>query len=515
MTQVATPTPVKAPSPVRSRMRAMIGAVVALVVIVGAAVALPQMRGNNGGSGGSAGAASSEWFVVEERDFDLLVVASGELESTRQVEIKSQVQGETSIVYLVEEGTQVNKGDLLVKLADDDLRERIEQETLSVEEARMEKIAAEQALAIGISEAQSAQDAAELKLELAKLALEKWRLGEVVQKRNELELALEQAQRKLKRAREDVELGRQLYADDFISRAELDDDELALVEAEAALRTAELNKEVYEKYTYPQEEKQYLSDVEQAAAELERTLAKNESDLAQRRADLESRTRRLRIREERLAELERQYAATEIRAPQDGLVVYSTSVGRSRRDQIIQQGTTIRFNETILLLPDTRHMAASLRVHEAMIPLVRVGQTVSVTVDARRGRPIEGTVTQVAVMAEDGGWWNPQLREYKVRVDLPAQEAEELKPAMRCVGHIMLGRVENALAVPVQAVHTERNNRYCYVPAPGGGVRRVPVKIGRASETFVEITDGLKAGDRVLARRPRPEEIAKEEKEKA
>ncbi len=511
MTRVASRTPA-VHTPTRSRKGAVVAGALVLAGLVIGGVVLQQFAGGDAAAAEQTGrAGGGDWFTVEPRSFDLTVVASGELESTRQVEIKSEVQGESTIVFVVDEGTAVEKGDLLVKLSDDDLRERMEQETLSVEEARMEKIAAEQNLAIGVSEAQSAHDAAELKLALAELALEKWRQGELVQKRNELELALDKATRQLKRAREDVELGRQLYADDFISRAELDDDELALVEAEAALRTAELNIEVYEKYTYPQEEKQFLSDVEQAKAELERTITKNESDLSQRRADLESRTRRLRLREERLEELERQYAATEIRAPQPGMVVYATSVGRgSRRDSAIQQGTSVRYNETILLLPDTRQMSASLRVHEAMIPMVRVGQTVSVTIDARPRQPIEGKVAQVAVMAEDGGWWNPQLREYKVRVDLPAQAADELKPAMRCVGQIMLGRVEDALAVPIHAVHTERNSRYCYLPAPGNRVRKVPVKIGRASETYVEITEGLKAGDHVLVRRPRPEEIVKD-----
>ena len=112
------------------------------------------------------------------------------------------------------------------------------------------------------------------------------------------------------------------------------------------------------------------------------------------------------------------------------------------------------------------------------------------------------------MIAEDGGWINPNLREYKVKADLPA-EIVGLKPAMRCSAEIVTGQVQEAIAVPVQAVFSEAEEHFCYVPAGRNSIQRTPVTLGRASESFVEIVKGLKSGDTVLLRHPRPgEEIS-------
>ena len=196
----------------------------------------------------------------------MLVIANGEIEAKNKVEIKNEVDGNTTILDVVPEGTIVKKGDVLIRLADDDIRDKIENETLSVEQARADKLAAEQDHAIQLNEADSDLKAAELKLELAKLDLEKWTLGDDPKKTRELNVAVQKATRNLQRAKEELEASEQLYKEDFISRSELEDDRLDVIEAESALKTAMLDVEVYKKYTRPKEQKKVQSDVDEAAA---------------------------------------------------------------------------------------------------------------------------------------------------------------------------------------------------------------------------------------------------------
>lgn len=253
------------------------------------------------------------------------------------------------------------------------------------------------------------------------------------------------------------------------------------------------------------EKQEFESARDQAKAELERTVSKNLSQLEQLRSDLTSKRHQYEIRVQSRKDLERQRDLSTITAPQDGLVVYATSTGdRWRRGEPIAEGRQIRFGESIVLLPDTRKMVAIIRVHEALIGQIQIGQDAAVTIDARPDQVIPGKVISKAVTPDDGGWWNPNLREYKVRIELP-EGLEGLKPAMRCTGVIEVGRVTDALAVPVQAVFAEGDEHFCYVPA-GGRVTRQVVEIGRASETLVEVTAGLEAGDRVLLRDPAPGE---------
>jgi HlyD family secretion protein len=478
-------------------------AVVALLIIGGALAG--AMRTSNADTSTQG---KPDWYSVQKQSFELTVIASGELEAKQQVEIKSEVKGDPVIIDVVDEGVAVKKGDVLLRLATDEIADKIEQETLDVEGARADKVAAQQTLEIEKNEAESTHRAAEVKFLLAKLELEKWKNGDLQQTRRELDLALIKGKRQLERAKTDVQMSRELYEQKFISRSEMEDDELAEIEAQEALNTAELNIDVYEKYTYQKELQQFQSDVDQAEAELARTISKNESNLARLQSDLDSKTRTLAIRESRLAELRDQLAKTVIAAPQDGLVVYATSIGpNSRRGNPIAVGRQVRFNETIIILPDTRQMVAAVRVHEALMPQVREQQPASVTIDARPNESIAGTVVSLSVMAEDGGWLNPQLREYKVKVELPPQTDGTLKPAMRCAAKIHVGEINDALAVPVQAVFTDGKQQFCYVPAGSGRVVKLPVVAGRASEALVEITEGLTLGSQVLLRQPRPGEV--------
>tara|TARA_Y100001933_G_C19015263_1_gene571315 strand:+ start:81117 stop:82862 length:1746 start_codon:yes stop_codon:yes gene_type:complete len=435
---------------------------------------------------------------VTRGSFDMVVIANGEIEAKNKVEIKNQVDGTTTILEVVAEGTIAKKGDVLIRLADDEIRNKIEQETLSVEQARADKLAAEQDHAIQKNEAESDLKAAELKLELAKLDLEKWTRGDDPKKTRELDVAVQKATRNLQRAKEELEASEQLYKEDFISQSELEDDRLDVIEAESALKTALLDVEVYKKYTRPKEQKKVQSDVDEAGAALERTKRRNESKLAQSTAKLQGKIRTLSLREERLEKLEEQLEFCIVKAPQNGMVIYATTVGgwRRRNDPIVQ-GKQVRKNESLIVLPDTSQMIASVKVHESLVGQLSSDQKAMVTIDATPDNPIEGKVYEIGVMATNGGWMNPDLREYTVKIDLPPSEGAELKPAMRCSGRILTGRVENVLFVPIQCVVTVGKQSFVYT-RKGEKTTRQKVQIGQSNESIVAITEGLTEGDRVM-----------------
>jgi multidrug efflux pump subunit AcrA (membrane-fusion protein) len=77
---------------------------------------------------------------------------------------------------------------------------------------------------------------------------------------------------------------------------------------------------------------------------------------------------------------------------------------------------------------------------------------------------------------------------------------------MRCKAEIYVGEVEDAIYVPLQAVFREGSDAFVYVP-DGSGFSQQRVDLGRASGLHVEITDGLSAGEVVLLREPKVNEI--------
>ena len=215
------------------------------------------------------------------------------------------------------------------------------------------------------------------------------------------------------------------------------------------------------------------------------------------------------IEADKLGKLKKQVESAVIKAPQAGLVVYATSAGRNWRDDSpFVVGRKVYPQESLIVLPDTSEMVAAVRVHETLAGRVRPGQSATVKIDAYSGRVFTGVVDSIGVMAESQGrWMDPNRREYTIKILLNKPDEEvALKPAMRCEATITLGRVEDVPAVPLQAIFTDEMVRFVYVPE-AGKYTRVPVKVGRRSDTLAEITAGVSEGTRVLVRDPAPGEV--------
>ncbi|HRQ71870.1 MAG TPA: efflux RND transporter periplasmic adaptor subunit [Phycisphaerales bacterium] len=465
-------------------------------------------------SGGEARTVSAADVArAQTMSFEIITTATGELEARNQIEVRSGLETQTTIMEIVPEGRQVRKGDLLVRLNADSLLNQITEEEDRVERAKADLIAAENALKIQINENDSRTRAGKLKIELAQLALDQWREGEVIRRKQQLTLDIAQAQRQVNRLRDKFEKSEELLSRGFISQDERDRDEIDKIDAEARLANAKLDEDVYLTYQYPRDQKTRESDLEEAKAELERIEAVNAINLSAKQANLDSALRQFRNRETRLTRLREQYDAATIYAPTDGLVVYATSLERNQRmwggggEGPLQIGRQVRPNELLIILPDTTQMVATVRVHEALAGRIRPGQTARVKVSAAGGETFVGRVESIGVLAETGGWRDPNRREYSVRVGLDVDNAAgELKPSMRAESELTLGRVENALAVPVQAVFSDGPVRFVYVPR-GSRYERTPVRVGRVSDTLAEIAAGLTEGQQVLLREPSPGEV--------
>jgi HlyD family secretion protein len=462
----------------------------------------------------SAQSATSDIVTVAKTSFDITTTSTGELQAKRQIEIRSQLETETTIMELVPEGSFVKKGDVVVVLNSDSIQTKLLEEESRVESAKAELTAAVSAHAIQMSENESKFRQAELKLKLARLALDQWLNGDRVQELKDIELALDKTAKDLARLEEKYEQSVRIHSEGFLSKNELQLDEIALREARAARAKALLEEETYTKYQEPTDRAQKESDVAEAAAELERVKEENKSELASKEADLVNKRRQHQIRSDNVVKLRRQLEACTMRAPQDGLVVYATSSGD--RDFVVFNGAgplmvgrRVFPNETLVILPDTGEMIAQVRVHESLAGRVLKGQQATIKVEAAGGQVFSGEVDSIGILAEGGGWRDPNRREYTVKISLQNDRGVSLKPSMRCEATIVLGRVDNAVALPVQAVFTEDPVRFVYVPR-GGKYTRVPVKVGQRSDTFAQVVSGVEAGERVLVRQPSPAEILRQ-----
>jgi len=458
---------------------------------------------NIGGGGQSGAVRESELFDVTRGNFEIRVPTSGELEAQEQINIRNQVESAV-VVSLVDEGAMVETGDVLFKLNDENLLETIRNAEINVTSAKNDLQNSETNLSIAEKKRDSEIATKQLAVNLAELALHAWKEGDVIAKRQELELAVQTAQKDFDRLEKKYASSKTLYEQKFLSKDELDQDEIALLRSDAALKKAKLSQNVYEQYTFEKERQQKESDLTQAKGELERATERLESELGQATENVVAKRNNLAKREEQLANKQDQLDKCVVNAPSPGMVVYASSLSdRREEDERLRVGRSLWRNQLVMIIPDTDMMIARVKVNEALSGLVQEGQRATVVCDAYPDTVFEGAVHTVGVLATGGGWRDPNRRDYTVEIRILDKQGIVLKPSMRCAAEIYVEEVEDVTYVPVHAIRRDGDLTWVWVQQDGGFEQR-PVSVDRFSETFAEITEGLNVGERILLRDPSP-----------
>jgi RND family efflux transporter MFP subunit len=226
-----------------------------------------------------------------------------------------------------------------------------------------------------------------------------------------------------------------------------------------------------------------------------RTKQQNQANLAQKTSDYTAKSEAFKLQQRKMEHLQEQLDDCTIKAPADGMVVYSSS-GDRNADHPIIEGAQVRERQPLLRLPDTSKMMATIRVAEGSVGGLHEGQKAMVRI-VNVPQPLSAKVSRISVLVDSGQrWWNPDLKEYPVDVRLD-NTPKGLKPGMGCRAEVFINRIPNALAVPLPAIYASGPESYVFLRADEG-VRPVKVKIGATNETHAQITDGLNAGDQVL-----------------
>ncbi len=141
-------------------------------------------------------------------------------------------------------------------------------------------------------------------------------------------------------------------------------------------------------------------------------------------------------------------------------------------------------------------MQVKTSVHESVLDQIRPDLRALIRVDAFPDRVYQGTVKSVAVLPDQGGWFSPDTKVYKTIVTID-EEVEQLKPGMTAVVEIDVDRLTDVLTLPIQAIVQVAKHTYCFVDVAGTPERRT-VTLGRTNDKFIQVTEGLNEGDRVV-----------------
>ncbi len=388
-------------------------------------------------------------FVVKCGPLRISVTESGTIQAREQIILKSEVEGRTTILFLVEEGTVVKKGELLVELDSSRLLdERIDQQ-IRVQNGEAAFIRARENLAVAENQAQSDIDRAELTFEFAKQDLKKYVAseGEYQNQLKAEESRITLAKEELQTAVERLKWSNELYKKEYISKSELQIDELGVKQRRLDLELTENNLRLLEDFTHPRRLAELESDVKQAEMALERARRKAKADVVQAEAELRAKQSEFNQQKDKLKKNGEQIEKTKIYAPADGLVIYATSAQTKHwrgSDEPLDEGREVREREELIYLPTATAVKAEVKVHEASLQKVSVGLPVRVTVDALPGRTFTGRVAKIAPLPDATMvWLNPDLKVYNTEIYLEG-EGDNLRTGMSCRAEIIIEEYDDA-----------------------------------------------------------------------
>lgn len=442
---------------------------------------------------------ASRYYTIERGDFLVSIVEAGNLEAVNEVVVRNEVEGTARIVFIIPEGSQVKKGELLVELDSAEAEEKVNQQEIAFERANAEYVTAENNLEIQKSVIQSEVDAAQLALDFAEIELNKFREGARAQQIREAEITIQSTEEGLLLAKEELDWSKKLFEQGFETKSVVDKGQLNVLRQQLELEKARTNLWVLTSFDIPKLERQCISDVEEARKNLQRVKQQGTNKITQYQTDLITTRNTLELNRKKLDNDKKQLLSTKIYAPQDGFVVYSIARSRYSSESLIEEGAMVRNRQELIKLPDTSQMKVEVKVHESHINKVRTGLTAFVVLDSSPDLRYKGLVTKVATLPDtQSRWANPNLKLYATEVIITDPLPADIKPGVSANTEIVITNIPQTLTVPIQAVTTIKGKQVVY----RGEESPVPVEVGMFNSKFIQILNGAKEGDRVLLSPP-------------
>lgn len=394
--------------------------------------------------------------TIQRGELLVTVTEQGTLESSNNTEIKCKVRGDNTIISVIESGTQVEEGHVLLRL-----------ETLLIDEEISERTKFAHL-------ADSAVARSKADVEKAEIAIREYSKGRYVSTLASMQKELAIAESKVLNAKDRLGHAKMMARSEYASELEVEEKEFAVARAERTMKLTQTRIGVLERFT-KREELASLNGVLNAA-----------------RANHEANVERAYADKQRLKRAQSELQHCVIKAPRGGMVIYPSGKAWEEAPDI-EEGATVHKDQVLLLMPDFTQMQVKVGIHESVIDRITPDLPAKVTLS---GRTLPGNISYVAPVAKPAGWWTGNVVKYDTIVELTSIE-EGLKPGMSVEVEVILARHEDVILIPTAAVMESGNGCVCWVRKGDRFVRR-PLEIGDRNDLLIEVKSGVTTGDEVI-----------------
>ncbi|MBP3405924.1 MAG: HlyD family efflux transporter periplasmic adaptor subunit [Kiritimatiellae bacterium] len=462
--------------------------------------------------GGDSTDETTPVFTVAEGPLTIGITASGSVQSRDKVVLRSELEGRNTILWVVEDGVSVKTGDLLVEFDAAALVEKRNDQEITANTAHGNLIIAEERLEVTKGECEGNLLEREVTLDLAKMALEKYEKGDFPEEKRQREADIALADEELQRAAEKLDWSRKLAKEGFLTRTELQADELALRRKEIDLEMAKTKMNVLTNYTVHQQRATLQSDVRKATRAVTRTQWQNKSQIRQGETEIVQRSREYYRATNRLAELNFQISKSKIYAPTNGIVLYSSTAKRRWWENPLAAGESAVQRQELIYIPLDEGMIIEIMVPEASLNKLEAGMAATVKVDAFPDQVFNGKLSKIGILPDaQSTRLNPDLKMFKCELECDFRDAV-VRPGMSCDIELIKETYAKAVYCPIQCVVRIDGDAYVYVQDGSEWILR-KVEVGLDNNRMIHILKGVEPGEIIMTAPPVQEEKEEDKKD--
>lgn len=388
-------------------------------------------------------------------NLDVTVTEQGTLESSSNIEIKCNVKGGSTAIWVIETGTLVKKGDVLVELDTSTIEDSVTQRRIAYENALANKIISESDVAV------------------AEKSITEYLEGTYKEQRSTIEKEIFDAEQAVRTAQLKLESATRLATKGMVGRLQLESEEFAVESAKKELELKTTRLHALEAYTK------------------EKMLQELNSTLDAARARLAADQSALELEKQRLEREKQQLENCTIRSTGEGLVIFPSAAAWKETPDI-EEGAMVREQQTLLMIPDLNKMQVKVGIHESKVDRLKIGMRARVQL---QDITLEGEIAEIAEVTRPAGWWTGNLVKYDTIIKLPPYP--NLKPGMSAIVDVILAQYQDVLTVPVAAIVESPSGYLCWVKVDSGVEKRV-IQLGDTNDEFTVVTGGLREGEEVV-----------------
>ncbi len=237
--------------------------------------------------------------------------------------------------------------------------------------------------------------------------------------------------------------------------------------------------------------------LEKTRTEYENQLAKIENKKRENAAELQVKTIERDKLKVQLDQARSKLSGVNIRAPSDGMVIYTDHWMERRK---IQVGDVVWGGFPLVNLPDLSEMEVVAQVNEVDGPRLSIGQKAKILLDSYPDIEITGSVKEIAQTAVKASW-REKAKVFRVVISMDKTVTEIMKPGMSAQATIVIEEHTAQMLVPRSSVDFQKDST-TVMRIEGESKRPVSVTIVAADPRFYAVADNgaLKEGDRILSR---------------